>query len=118
VVFSPSGSFVATSFGSMTGDEHVSTIASYELETMSKTQSVVTPGSVATCVAVSPDSKQTVYSDHNGRIRIIQTDDFSNQRDLDKKGEVMTLSSVAFDPAYCRILAFGCHDGRLELRNL
>jgi hypothetical protein len=49
--------------------------------------------------------------------RDVLGDDFSIQRDLDPRGELIPLSSVAFDPA-CRVLAFGCHDGRLELRTL
>jgi WD40 repeat protein len=84
---------------------------------MAKTQSVVMPDFTANCVAVSPDSKQLVYGGNKGRIRLLQTDDFSIQRDLHTKGEVMSLSSVAFDPA-CRVLAIGCREGSLELRRL
>jgi WD40 repeat protein len=112
-VFSPSGSSLATSFRSRTGDASI--LAWYEIETMTKTQSVVMPGFSATCVAVSPDSKQFVYGDYNGRIRLLQTDDLRIQRVLDTTGVV---SSLAFDPT-CGFLAFGCQDGRLiELRTL
>jgi WD40 repeat protein len=118
-VFSPSGSFVAVSFGTfLTGNAY--TLALYELETMTTTQSVVMPGSIAACVAVSPDSKQLVIGYYSGRIRLLQTYDLSIQRDLDTKGEVLAMPpvwSVAFDPT-CRVLAFGCDDGRLELRSL
>jgi WD40 repeat protein len=113
--FSPSGSFLATGSASMTGSE--STLALYDLETLIKTQSVVMPGFIATSLALSPDSKQFVVGDSIGRLRLLQTDDFSIQRDVDTKGEVISISSVAFDPA-CRVLAFGYRDGRLELRTL
>jgi WD40 repeat protein len=118
-VFSPSGSFLATSFSSRTGDEDASTLALYELETMTNTQSVVIPGFIAVCVAVSPDSKQLVYGDDtNGRIQLLQTDDFSVQRDLmNTIGEAKAVCSVAFDST-CRVLAFGHHEGSLELRSL
>jgi WD40 repeat protein len=113
--FSPSGSFLATSFGARTRNE--STIALYETETMTKTQSVVMPGFTAAWVAVSPDSKQLVVVCSRGRIRLLQTDDFSIQRDLDTTGEGTAVCSVAFDPT-CRILAIGYQDGSLELRSL
>jgi WD40 repeat protein len=82
---SPSGSFLATSVGSRTRNE--STLALCEIETMTTTQSVVVPGFVAACVAVSPDGKQLVYGGDNGRIQLLQTDDFSIQRDLDTTAE-------------------------------
>jgi WD40 repeat protein len=117
-VLSPSGSFLATSFISRADFELNSTLELYEFETMTKTQSVVMPGcNATTCVAVSPDSKQLVYGFSNGRIRLLQTDDFSIQRDLDTTGEANAISSVAFDPT-CQVLAFGYADGRLELRSL
>jgi WD40 repeat protein len=115
-VISPSGSFVAARLFSRTGNE--STLALYELEAMTKTQSVVVPGFRATHIAVSLDNKQLVVGDRKGRIRLLQTDDLSIQRDLDPRGEVMSLSSIAFDPA-CQVLGIGSsHDGRLELRSL
>jgi WD40 repeat protein len=114
-VFSTSGSFLATSVGSMTGNARK--VALYELETITKTQSVVMPGFTATCFGLSPDSKQLVVGDYTGRIRLLQAEDLNIQRDIDTKGEVMSISSVAFGPT-CRVLAFGCRDGRLELRSL
>jgi WD40 repeat protein len=117
-VLSGCGSFLATCTDSMT--EHASTLALYELETMTKTQSVVIPDfSAACCFAVSLDSKQLIVSDTRGRIRLVQIDDFSNQRDLKTRGGSSSVAvfSVAFDPT-CRVLAFGCRDGRLELRTL
>jgi WD40 repeat protein len=116
-VFSPSGSFLATSFSSRTGNGNESTIALYELDTMTKTQSVVMPGFIATHLAVSPDSKQLVVVGRKGRIRLLQTDDFSIQRDMDTTGEAKAVCSSAFDPT-CRFLAVGYQDGRLELRSL
>jgi WD40 repeat protein len=116
-VFSPSGSFLATSFSSWTGNGNESTLALYEIETMNKTQSVVMPRFNATCVAVSPDSKQLVCVGHKRRILLLQTDDFSNQRDLDTTAEAKAVCSIAFDPS-CRVLAIGCDDGTLELQSL
>jgi WD40 repeat protein len=115
-VFSPSGSFLAAIFYPRPG-RNESTVASYEIETMTKTQSVVIPGCIAACVAVSPDSKQLVFGDYKGTIQLLQTDDLSIQRDLDTTGEAKALCSVAFDPT-CRVLAFGYHGGELELRSL
>jgi WD40 repeat protein len=89
----------------------------YELDTMTKTQSVVMPGFIATHLAVSPDSKQLVVVGRKGRIRLLQTDDFSIQRDMDTTGEAKAVCSSAFDPT-CRFLAVGYQDGRLELRSL
>jgi WD40 repeat protein len=108
-VFSPSGSFLTTT--------SASTLASYELETMTKTQSVVMPGFITACLAFTPDSKQLVVGDHKGRIRLLQADDLSIQRDMDVTGEAEGVCSAAFDPT-CRILAVGCREGRLELRGL
>jgi WD40 repeat protein len=116
--FSPSGSFLATWSYSRTGNE--STVALYELDkTMTMTHSVVIPGCIAACVAVSPDSKELVIGDHKGRIRLFQTDDFSIQRDMDTTGAAtaQAVRSAAFDPT-CRFLAVGCQDGRVELRSL
>jgi WD40 repeat protein len=110
VAFSPSGSFLATSFRSSGG----TTV--HELETMA--QSVVMPGFTATCFAVTSDSKQLAVGGHRGRIRLLQIDDFSIQRDVDTTGE-LRVSTVAIDPT-CRVLAFHCSGdgGRLELRTL
>jgi WD40 repeat protein len=118
VAFSSSGSFLATSFTSRAGDGNESTLLElYELETMTKTQSVLMPEFIATCVAVSPDSKQLVYGSYDGRIQVFQTDDFNIQRDMDTTGEEEAVRSVAFD-ATSRVVAFSSDDGRLELRRL
>jgi WD40 repeat protein len=119
-VFSPSGSFLATRIRS-TGN--ASTVELFELATF-ETRSVVMPHFTPTRIAVT-DTKQLVVGDRNGRIRILQTEDFSIQPDLDPSGEVRAMPppvaspvvSVAFDPA-CRVLAIGCCDGRFELRTL
>jgi hypothetical protein len=118
-VFSPSGFFLATSLSSRTGDAVASTLASYELETMTLTQSIVLPGVIPNCVAVSPDSKQLVVVGSRGKIRLLQTEDVSIERDMDIIGEAAAQGpcSAAFDPT-CRFLAVGCQGGRLELRNL
>jgi WD40 repeat protein len=116
-LFSPGGSFLATSFNSRTGND--STVALYELETMNKTQSVVMPRFVHSRIAVTSDSKQLVIVGRRGGI-LLQTDDLSIQRDLDPRKELPNMPpvcSVAFDPT-CRVLAFGCDYGRLELRSL
>ena len=118
-IFSPSGSFLATCIISYT--EISSTLALYELGNMTKSQSVVMPGVQAMCFAVSPDSKQLVVGDYRGRIRLVQTDDFSIQRALDIRGTSSmsnaAVLSASFDPT-CRVLAFGCSDGTVELRTL
>jgi WD40 repeat protein len=117
-VLSRCGSFLATLKASMT--ENTSTLALYELETMTKTQSVVISDfSAASCFVVSPDSKQLVLGDTRGRFRLVQIDDFSIQKDLKARGGSSSLAvfSLAFDPT-SRVLAFGCRDGRLELRTL
>jgi WD40 repeat protein len=116
-VFSRSGSFVATIFLRRACNGNESTLAFYEIKTMTKTQSIVMPGFTTTCFAVSPDNKQLVHGDHKGRIQLLQTDDFSIQRDLDYTTAEAKVLCVAFDPT-CRVLAFGCDDGRLELRSL
>ena len=113
-VLSPSGSFLATS--SYSCADSASTLRLYELETMTKTQSIVMPGMRASCFAMSPDSKQLVFSDYRGNIRLLQTDDFSLQRDLHPREESSS-RSVTFDPT-CRVLACGHLDGTLELRCL
>jgi WD40 repeat protein len=105
--FTPSGSFVATISGS--------TLALYELETMTKTGSVVRPGVNATCFAMSPDSKQLVVGDHGGAIRFVQTDNFAIRTCLHRRGRWSDPDSVAYDPT-CRVLAFGYRDGTFELR--
>jgi WD40 repeat protein len=117
-VFSPSGSSLATCSDSRRGNG--STVALYELEIMTKTQSVIMPGFFPSHIAVSLDSKQLVIGDHQGRIRLLKIDVLSIQRDLDPSKEVPNMPpvlSVAFDPT-CRVLAFGYHNGGLELRNL
>jgi WD40 repeat protein len=53
--FTPSGSILANSSGL--------TLALHELETMTKTGSVVLPGVNPACFAMSPDSKQLVVGD-------------------------------------------------------
>jgi WD40 repeat protein len=120
-VFSPSGSFLATSFSLMTGIGNESTIVLYELDTMTTTQSVVMPDFAATCFALSPDSKQLIIGAYTGKIRLLQADDLGIQRDLDSRGEVTreqpAALSVVFDPT-CRVLAVGYRDGGLELRSL
>ena len=111
-VFSPSGSLLATtSVGS--------TLSLYELETMTKTQSIIMPGFNAACFALSPDSKELVVGNRRGKIRLVQTDDFSIQRDLTTQGGsfCMAARSIAFDPS-CRVLACGDLHGTLELRSL
>jgi WD40 repeat protein len=115
---SPSGSLLATSFHSRT--RNVGTVALYELETMTNTRSVVMPGFIPFHIAVTSDSKQLVVVDQGGRVRLLQTDDLSIQRNLVPRGETSAMPpvwSVAFDPT-CRFLAFGCQHGRLELRSL
>ena len=116
-VFSICGSFLATIMNSY--GENASTLALYELGTMTKTQSVLIPGMSACCFAVSPDSKQLVVGDYMGRIRLVPTDDLSNQSELNtrRRSSKTAVFSVAFDPT-CRVLAFGCRDGSLELRTL
>lgn len=80
-VFSRPGSFLATSMHSSDGTTF--TLALYELETMTKTQSVVIPGrNVTSLMAFSPDNKTLIICDLTGRVRLLQADDFSIQRDL------------------------------------
>jgi WD40 repeat protein len=109
--FTPSGSFLATSSGS--------TVALYELETMTKTGSVIRPGVNATCFAMSPDSKQLVVGDHSGGIRFVRTDNFASRTCLHRRGRASNPEaiSVAYDPT-CRVLAFGYRNGTFELRTL
>jgi WD40 repeat protein len=113
VAFSPTGSFLATCFDSRTGNE--STVAWYDLQTITKTQAVVMPDFTASHIAVTSDSKQLVVGDRKGRIRLLQTCDLSIQRDLNPA--IPPVWSVAFDPT-CRFLAVGCADGGLHLRTL
>jgi hypothetical protein len=42
---------------------------------------VIPAGFGVSCFAISPDSKQLVHYIRKGRMRILQTDDFSVQRD-------------------------------------
>jgi WD40 repeat protein len=118
-MFSPSGFHVAAVSLSRTGNVLTSTPALYETETMTKTQSIVMPGFIPSCFAVSPDSKQLVVVGSRRKIRLLQTDDFSIQKDMDTTGEAPahTVCSTAFDPS-CRFLAVGGQDGSLELRSL
>jgi WD40 repeat protein len=97
----------------------VSTANLHELETMTTTQSVgMVPRFTATCVAVSPDGRQLVVGDLKGRIQLLHAGDFSVQRDvMNATGEAKAVCAVAFDPT-CRVVAFGHHDGGLELRSL
>ena len=120
VVFSPCGSFLATR--AYSNEENGLTIlALYEIETMTKTQSVVMPDFKASCFAMSPDSRQLVVGDRMGRIRLVQVDDFSIQRDLNTtRGRPSDdlIWCVAFDPT-CRVVAFGCRGSKgLELLTL
>jgi WD40 repeat protein len=118
-VFSPSGSFLASIFNSRSGNVYESTLALYEVETMTKTQSFVMPDLFATFVAVSPNSKQLVCVGDNARIRLFQTDNLSIQRALEVSAAraIPAVLSVAFGPT-CRFIAVGCDGGRLELRSL
>jgi WD40 repeat protein len=120
-VFSASGSFLATTFHSYIGNDSTdSTLTLYELETMTKTQSVLISDFIAVCVAMSPDNKHLVVGDHTRRrIRIFQVDDFSIQRDLETRGEPRHFSCCAFVPT-CRVLFFGPCRGvsKLELLTL
>jgi hypothetical protein len=63
-VFSPSGSFIATSFQPKIGS--AGTVALYELETMTITKSDVIPGFIPTRIAVTSDSKQLVVVGRRG----------------------------------------------------
>lgn len=115
------GSFLATASYSYSSNVQGQTLALYDLETMTNTQSTgFMPGLSFTCIAVSPDSKQVVVGDLSGRIRLLHTYDFSMQRDLDTRKRSsggLSVSSVAFDPTgTCRVLAFGFNDGTLELQ--
>jgi WD40 repeat protein len=106
--FSPCGSFLATIRCSATT---ASTLAWYEIESMTETQSVTIPGLGASCVAFLPDSKQLVVGDYRGRIRLLQAENFNIQRDLGSIGgsENAIVESVAYDPT-CRVLACCCDD--------
>jgi WD40 repeat protein len=117
-VFSRCGSILASCTGSST--ENKSTLALYELETMTKIQTVCIPGFSAACLAVSPDSKQLVVGNTRGRIRLVQIDDFSIQKDLVPRGvsSSTTVLSLAFDPTCRGVLALGCRDGLLDLLTL
>ena len=119
-VFSRCGSFLATRGYSIEENGNMSTVALYELETMTKTQSVVMPSiRKSTFLAVSPDSRQLVFGDYGGWGRFVETEDFSIQRELDPRGRSSStlVVSVAFDPT-CRVLAVGGLDNTLELRTL
>jgi WD40 repeat protein len=120
--FSPCGSFFTIAYVVESG----TTITSYELETMTKSQSVALPDFFVTdsgVASVSPDSKTLVHGNAQGRIRLLQIDDFSIQRDLNtRRGPPMTtieekVQCVAFDPT-CRVFVMGGHVGRLELWTL
>jgi WD40 repeat protein len=98
--------------------ENSETLALYDLETMTKTQSVVIPdvSSGMSCFALSPDSKQLVLGIPMRGIRLFRSDDFSIERDLVPRG-VSPIFYAAFDPT-CRVLALGSRDGIVELRTL
>jgi WD40 repeat protein len=114
--FSPCGLFLSIAYCSPRSREGSGTrIDLYELETMLKSQSVVLPGLSYVRSAFSPDSKQLVVCDGQGWIRILQTDDFSFQRDLNtgRGGRCVT-----FDPT-SRVLAIGAaHGGSVQLWNI
>jgi WD40 repeat protein len=87
---------------------------------MTNTQSVIMPGFVPSHIVVTSDSKQLVVVGCRGKIRLLQTDDLSIQRDFDPREKVLDMPpiwSVAFDPT-CRFVAFGGNEGRLELWSL
>jgi WD40 repeat protein len=111
------GSFLATSTGS--SKENTSTLALYNLETMTKTQSVFIPDFSTACFALSPDSKQLAVGNAMGSIRVVQADDFSIQRVLKaiRGSPSNPVLSLAFDPSG-RVLACGYFDGTVELRAL
>jgi WD40 repeat protein len=116
-VFCPSGSFLATSKRPYTHTGTALTVTLYALDTTTTTK-IQSVGLIANCIAVTPDSKQLAVGSYSGRIHFLQTDDFSHQRDLDLGGvEIISFSSIAFDPTG-RVLAYGGHGGRLELRTL
>jgi WD40 repeat protein len=103
--------------------ESMSTMTLHELETMTKTQFVM-PHFTSTCFAVSPNRKILIVGDNMGRIRLLQADDFSVQRDLDSRGKSsepewgsnVAVVSVALDPTF-QVLACCC-DGTVVLRTL
>jgi WD40 repeat protein len=121
--FSPCGSFLTIVYSSPLRVEYGTTITFYELETMiKKSQTAFIPGFASLCSGVSPDSKTLVLGDLQGRNRLHQTDDLilGIQRDIDTRRPPpinAPLWSIAFDPT-CRVLAFGCPGGRLELWTL
>jgi WD40 repeat protein len=120
-VFSRCGSILVSCTGSSAGKStNKSTLALYELETMTKTQTVCMPGFSAACLAVSPDSKQLVVGDTRGRIRLVQIDDFGIEKDLVPRAasSSTTVLSLAFDPTCRGVLALGCRDGLLDLLTL
>jgi WD40 repeat protein len=123
--FSPCGSFLTIAYSTPSRDRSgiATKIDLYEVGTMIKSQSVVIPDFASVCSVVSQDSKQLVLGGTRGRSRLFQTDDLSIQRDLNtRRGGPQPTSyepvwCVAFDPT-CRVLAFGCRDGRVVLRSL
>jgi WD40 repeat protein len=121
--FSPCGCFLTIAYSTPTRHQSGTRIDLYEVETMIKSQSVVIPGFASVCSAFSPDSKQLVLGGTQGQIRLLPTDDFRIQRDLNTRGggPARTLNGrircVAFDPT-CRFLAFGGEYGRVALRTL
>jgi WD40 repeat protein len=118
-VLSLCGSFLATATITSSSAENASTLALYDLETMTKTQSVVIPDFNAHCLAMSPDSKQLAVGDRWGRIRHLQAADFSIQKVVNAmRGSFRNpVLSLAIDPT-CRVLAFGYRDGTVALCTL
>jgi hypothetical protein len=68
-VFSCCGSFLATCKHS--GRAAAPTLLMHDLESMTKTQSIVIRDFSAGRIAASPDSKQLVVGDRTGRIRLL-----------------------------------------------
>jgi WD40 repeat protein len=118
-VFSACGSFLARC-GCSSARDYASTLTLCDFETMTYTKSVVIIDfTVASSLTVSPDSKQLVVADLTGRIRLVQVDDLSVQRDLNvRRGSSSNpVLSLAFDPTG-RVLACGYLDGTVDLRTL
>jgi hypothetical protein len=90
--FSPSGSFLTTSSPS-TGN--ASTVTLHELDTMTtKIQSVDMPGFAAACIAVTDSKQLAAVGDHVGKIGLLQTDNFSIQRDFDRRALILSVALI------------------------